>query len=287
MNLKHIKLYSLFEIFEFTKFSLGHAIINSTNKVLLNTFRLVEFLSLRGIKIEKKGDSIFFSYLINDKSFRINLKKKSSDIKVFQQILMEEEYKIIIDIFQENNFSPVTIVDAGANIGLTSMYFMAYFPEGRIIALEPSQKNFQRLIHNITENNLSNVTCVPKGIWGYNSNLSPVKDSKDWAFRLTEGSYSNRSELCEVLSVSDIIKKFDLKLIDFFKIDIEGAEASVFSEEANLSWLNMVKVIAIEIHADFASKDFIENILLEFGFLVHHSGELTIGFNTKFVDNDL
>lgn len=163
---------------------------------------------------------------------------------------------------------------------------MAYFPELRIIALEPSQKNFQRLSNNITENNLSNVTCVPKGIWGYNSNLSPVKDSKDWAFRLTERSDS-KSELCEVLSVSDIIKKFDLKLIDFFKIDIEGAEASVFSEKANLSWLNRVKVIAIEIHADFASKDCIENILLEFGFLIHYSGELTIGFNSKFVDNDL
>jgi len=254
---------------------------------LSNTFSLVEFLKLRRIKIEKKGNSIFFSYLINDKSFIINLKKKSSDIKVFQQILIEEEYKIIIDFFQKNNFSPVTIVDAGANIGLTSMYFTAYFPELNIIALEPSQKNFQRLTHNILKNNLSNVTCVPKGIWGYSSNLTSVKDSKDWSFRLTERSDSSRSEVCEVLSVLDIIKRFDLKLIDFFKIDIEGAEASVFSEKANLSWLNRVKVIAIEIHAEFASKDCIENILLEFGFLIYHSGELTIGFNSKFVDNDL
>ncbi|PJJ10544.1 FkbM family methyltransferase [Flavobacterium sp. 1] len=286
MNLKHIKLYSLFEIFEFTKFSFGRTLISNTNEVLLNTFRLVEFLSFKGIKIEKKGNSIFFNYLINDKSFSINLKKNSSDIEVFKQILIEEEYEIIIDFFQNNNSSPVTIIDAGANIGLTSMYFMAYFPELCIIALEPSQKNFQRLSHNIKENNLSNVTCVPKGIWGYNSNLSAVKDSEDWAFRLTERSDS-RSELCEVLSVSEIIKKFDLKLIDFFKIDIEGAEASVFSEKANLSWLNIVKVIAIEIHADFASKDCIENVLLEFGFLIHYSGELTIGFNSKFVDNDL
>lgn len=40
------------------------------------------------------------------------------------------------------------IIDAGANIGLTSVYLANRFPNARILALEVDQQNFELLAEN-------------------------------------------------------------------------------------------------------------------------------------------
>lgn len=44
--------------------------------------------------------------------------------------------------------SPRVIVDAGANIGLTAVYFANQFPAARILALEPESSNYALLCKN-------------------------------------------------------------------------------------------------------------------------------------------
>jgi hypothetical protein len=63
------------------------------------------------------------------------------------------EHRVYRDIFQRHEYllaptEPKTIVDAGANIGLTSVYFANRWPKARIIAIEPEPSNYALLLKN-------------------------------------------------------------------------------------------------------------------------------------------
>jgi len=104
------------------------------------------------------------------------------------------------------------------------------------------------------------------------------RDGSDWSFRLTE-TQSDIGGTYPAISIPELIDQYDIEVIDFLKIDIEGGEVSVFSTESNLNWLKSVKVLAIEIHDEFNCRAVIENTLVDFGFSISHSGELTIAVN--------
>ena len=286
MNLNKLKLYTLSEIFQLVKISIGSRLIASAPKGLRKTNELVDTLLAAGTKVESHNDSINFSYAINEQSFQFQLKRNSSDALVFQQIILYKEYKCIVDFFMNNNISLNHIIDAGANIGMTSIYLKAFFPKAKIIALEPSDNTYHRLENNIKKNNFSDVTCLQKGLWSHKTFLSPdtsFRDKLDWSFKLVETKH-NENGAIEVLAVGDMMKDYQLDGIDFLKIDIEGGETAVFGETADLSWLHKVKVIAIEIHDEFNCRPEIEGKLKHFGFSLSYTGELTIGINNKLLN---
>src|SRR5947208_4936670 len=73
------------------------------------------------------------------------VRRGTSDIWTFDQIFVDHEYRCI-DSLQ----GVTTIIDAGANVGYSSAYFLSRFPEARIIALEPDPENFNALRRNLT-----------------------------------------------------------------------------------------------------------------------------------------
>lgn len=283
MNINKHKIYSFLEIYQLIKYSIGNRIIASVPKALRVFHNNIDSLYSESVKIKKLNDFVIFDYKINNLPFTISLLKVSSDLLVFHQIIKQKEYQIVVDFFKTNKLNLTTVIDAGANIGLTSVFFKAHFPNAKIIALEPSEDTFKRLVNNIKNNNLKDTITLKKGLWGHNTYLSPdtsFRDGLDWAFRLIETSDRKDSSI-EVVSISNIMNQFNLEFIDFLKIDIEGGEVSVFNNELNLDWLKKVKVLALEIHDEFDCRTDIENTLSKFGFILSHSGELTIGINKE------
>src|SRR5688572_6336531 len=69
------------------------------------------------------------------------LRLKTSDLPTLQKVWRDEEYRFDGD--------PKFIVDAGANIGIASIYFATKFPNARVIAIEPEPENFTLLEKNI------------------------------------------------------------------------------------------------------------------------------------------
>ena len=172
------------------------------------------------------------------------------------------------------------MIDAGANIGLTCLYFKSYFPDLLITALEPSDDTFSRLENNIVNNKLSGVTYLKKGLWSSITRLkadTSFRDGQDWAFRLIEAK-PNEEALFETTTIEGLINDFNIETIDFLKIDIEGGEDEVFKDFSKINWLDKVKVIALEIHDEFDCRKHIESNLEKL-FTLSHSGELTIGIN--------
>jgi FkbM family methyltransferase len=172
------------------------------------------------------------------------LRTRSSDIETFGKVITEREYEL-----QELSFAS-TIVDAGANIGLASIYFAAKFPNARILALEPESTNFELLTRNVAA--YPNVTCLKKALWSESGTVT-IFDPGDgsWGFRTARDEHSEGRVIgsVECINITDLMVEFGLDHIDLLKIDIEGSEREVFN--ASKDWIDRVDVVVAELHDRF------------------------------------
>lgn len=167
------------------------------------------------------------------------LRPGTSDVPLLYHIFVEEEYKI------KPKKEPLFIIDAGANIGFTAVYFANRFPKAKIIAIEPEESNFKLLKKN-TEL-YPNIRCIKAGLWNSNTKLRITnlqKDSK-WGFQVEETTKSG-PDTCDAVSMNQLLLEENKKEIDIAKIDIEGSEKELFSK--NLQWLPKTNLLVIEFH---------------------------------------
>lgn len=289
MGIAALKVLSLKNKFRVLKYSVGSRLINSVPKGVKQSYEFLRWLESKSISFVKKGDCIKFDYPINDKKYSFLISENSSDSDVFKQIIIDEEYKYLTDLITKKNIQLNTIVDGGANVGYTSIYFSKLHSNASIIAMEPNTKTFDRLTRNIKNNQLENVTCLQKGLWNKDTYLKAdhsFRDKQDWSFRLEE-TQNEAEKLFEVISIKNILTSRNWETIDLLKIDIEGGEKELFKSSENLDWLNQVKVIAIEIHDEFNCRENIERTLVKYDFELSYSGELTIGINQKITDSQI
>lgn len=221
-------------------------------KVAVNSIRC--FVNLvTEVKKHGYGGAIFWSYkfgLFKKKEFSIKLKRYSkkiylrsdtSDMVIFDQILTENEYDYD---YHFNGKDPQIIIDCGANIGLTSVFFSNKFPNAKIIAIEPDMDNFKMLKKNIIY--YPNIIPLNIGVWSKNCFLK-VKDAAadKWSFEFEETNDSQCAT--EAWSIASLIERFNILKIDILKIDIEGGEKELF-EKGSEMWLPSVKTLVIELH---------------------------------------
>lgn len=267
--------------------AVGHRLIKSIKEMtrlssgIKSTLDMIQRLQSDGLKVKmsRVSDSVVFDFPINKRPFRFQLKRDSSDASVFSQVILKKEYEVVIDKFRSLGIPMVTVIDAGANVGLTSIFFKAHYPDCRIKALEPEDGNFSRMRRNLEINGIEGVTCLKKGLWSHRTHLSPdsiAKNRLDWSFSLTESPEPGGASI-ESLTASDLME--DCDFIDLFKIDIEGAESKLFSDGAELGWLSRVKVLVIEIHDNVASREAIYAVMSRSGFEISEHGETTLGCN--------
>ncbi len=170
---------------------------------------------------------------------------------------------------------PTSIVDAGANIGLASLYFAQRFPKSRIVALEVDQANFDLLTKNTS--GYPNITCIQKALWFEQAQLSILNPTDEpWAFRVGKVTGGDCASIAG-LGVSDLFEYFDSRRIDLLKVDIEGAEKEVFQNETD-KWIDHIGVIAVELHDNIkpGCSQALANALVGKNHRAGRSGEYTI-----------
>lgn len=136
-------------------------------------------------------------------------------------------------------------MDAGANIGMTSIYYANKFPKARIIAVEPEPSNFRELLNNVAP--YPNITPIQAALWNRDCQLnldSPKIESPGFdkfRFQVREKG----TIPVPGMTMRTLMKKVGLNSIDLLKMDIEGAEIEAFE---NCDWIDTVQAIAIELH---------------------------------------
>lgn len=226
-------------------------------------------------------ENAFLRYKIRNTMFSFQLRLAGSDVWVFNQVILNSSYHYLLDVYNEKfGLAPTTIVDAGANIGLASIYFSAYCPNSTVMAIECDTENIRVAKQNTSVNSLNSIRFIQAALWPTSVKLSIVKDFRDkleWSFRVKEDSDGDIVSITPQQVVSDFPS-----IIELFKIDIEGGESSLFNSSTDLNWLKSVKMIAMEIHDELSARQQILEILKSNGFDFIEYGELVISINTRY-----
>lgn len=196
-----------------------------------------------------------FDITIEKVSRKFSFRPGTSDEGVVNQIFIQEDYSLVrlkrfddLAKFAERQIrceqAPL-IVDAGANIGASSVYFALKYPLAKIVAIEPSLENFFLLSTNskglqiepslggiASKPGSLNVIDVGSGFWGLRTEAAVT------------GEFGNHVPAITIDSIYQEHKKGYFPFI--VKIDIEGGEKELFSQ--NLDWVSKTPCIIIELH---------------------------------------
>ncbi|MET0394928.1 MAG: FkbM family methyltransferase [Chitinophagaceae bacterium] len=140
-----------------------------------------------------------------------------------KEIFEEEVYK-----FECTGPAP-RILDCGANIGLSAIYFKRLFPQARITAFEPDEAIAGMMRHNLAAFGYTDVAIQQTAAWTENTILK-FNATGGLGGTLVEGNAA-AEKVVEVKAVR--LRDYLDEKVDFLKIDIEGAEADVLKDCAD------------------------------------------------------
>lgn len=171
----------------------------------------------------------------------VSLRVGTTDVEVLKQVLLDGEYDFLPSIH------PKVIIDAGANIGLSAIFFTNKFPEAVIYALEPEESNFRLL--EINTSAYPQIRPLKAALWNENKRISLIDPCGGHCGFVTldeDPKQNQRQDLVDAITLDALMNKMDLKDIDILKVDIEGAEKEVF--ESSAKWIDKIRIVMVELH---------------------------------------
>jgi FkbM family methyltransferase len=195
-------------------------------------------------------------FRVGDREREFYVRPQSSDTEVIGQIFVDSAF----DISRLRRFSDLEdflrrarstgkrplIIDGGANIGATSVYFSEQCQDAFIVAIEPEASNFQLLVENTKGMPVLPLPCalaasprrvrvvdVGEGYWGFQTRLVGDDD-------VSEDDVS-------CITINEIFAAHQTDCFPFIvKIDIEGGEKELFQQHTD--WIEKTPLIIIELH---------------------------------------
>ena len=171
--------------------------------------------------------------------FPFSLRNNPHDYGTFEEVIVREAYNVPLD------FIPRRIIDGGGNIGLTAAYLATKYPQAEIVSFEPDSENFEWLSRNVAP--YQYVRPMKGGIWSRSAYLL-VKDmglgNNGFMVEETSGGTPNA---IQAWSIPDVMQLMHWDNCDIVKLDVEGSEKEIFSENYE-GWLPKTKVLIVELH---------------------------------------
>jgi len=188
-------------------------------------------------------------------SREFRFRPKTSDEGVIAQIFKNSDYNFarlrrgpeLMQLYERAIAAKKTplIVDAGANIGASPLYFSYSFPQAKVVAIEPEGANFELLSANTQG---LPVDCVHGALASRPGTIDIVDPGEgSWGFRTAaSGAGQPTEQSVPCVTINDIYAGAPHCVPFIAKIDIEGGEHDVFS--ANTEWVARTPLIIVELH---------------------------------------
>jgi FkbM family methyltransferase len=170
----------------------------------------------------------------------------TTDALVFDNNLVRRAYACV-----ELRRPPRFIIDAGANVGYASVYFLSTFPEARVVALEPEPGNAAVARRNLAPYG-DRAVVLKCGLWPRSGRLR-VRPAERADSVQVEEAVEGEPWDCYAFDPLALLARFEQRRIDLLKCDIEGAEKQVFAVNSDF-WLERTACIVAEIHGEAASR---------------------------------
>lgn len=170
-------------------------------------------------------------------TYRLN----RGDIQGIREVWFEEAYRV--------PFGPLprTILDLGANIGLTSVWLTSRYGCERIVGIEPDPTNVVLARRNLEDNDVPGVIIeAATGPVDGRASFAP-SGSSNVGVVVSSPARAGATIEIDVLTPRSILRRLGLPQVDLCKLDIEGAEGPLLLT-GDPSWLGDVRSILAELH---------------------------------------
>lgn len=199
------------------------------------------------------------------------IRATQSDLFVIQNVLLKEVYAIPQEVWEPSDVR--TIVDLGANIGISAAYLSARFPGAQILCVEPVAENVEmlhmnqlgnwRVRHCAVGDHDGAVEIGVSRWWGSGSIVEHMWRARQSRSNRFEHEFAMPSRQVESRRLSTLLEEESLTSVDVLKMDIEGAEAMVFRSDTD--WLRRVSILMIEIHDKYVDGRAIRHAIQQAG----------------------
>lgn len=219
-------------------------------------FELIQ--KLNDPKLNK--NSFLNEYKLPDHDKSIFIREKSMDFMIMTEVFLHKCYDVDLErSYYFRNYkknyhvrTPEFIIDAGAHIGLTSIFYAQKYPQAKILSIEPDTENYYLLLKNTSS--YPNITPLLGALWNkstslyINNRFQLGKDGylKSAEYELTENKILHEPQV-RAYTLNELIQDYKIDFIDVLKVDIEGAEKNVFKDDYE-KWLSKTKVLLLESH---------------------------------------
>jgi len=190
------------------------------------------------------------------RGFEIGYKNEFELNFLIEEIFENESY-----FFETENDTPF-IIDCGAHIGISVLYFKHKFPGARILAFEPDKNSFDILQENVKRNNLVHVQLVNKAVSDFSGeaimygdfsrNAESVGNTLKQKWGAREGFSQNHVE------VTNLLPYIGSSRVDYLKLDVEGTELEVLRQIE--PHMKQIKKFFIEFHEYDKNKQVLNDI---------------------------
>ena len=194
--------------------------------------------------------------------WRFQVPDVASFLSAFGEIFIEHLYR-----FESQHPDPL-IIDVGANVGVSVLYFKTLFPQSRVIAFEPDPAMFAYLKENLQRNRIDGVELHNSAAWIAAGVLSFAPDGADGGRLLADGTGDSPR-----VNAIDLPEFLAGRSVDLLKIDIEGAEGLVIPACRDV--LGGVARVFVEYHSVDGERQRLPEILevlQQAGFRLHLQG---------------
>jgi FkbM family methyltransferase len=179
------------------------------------------------------------------------LRPFAGDLFVFYEVLSDRCYDLPDTVLAPEAVR--CIVDCGANIGLTSLFLAARYPNATIYSIEPHPANFVMLKRNVQQEPRiipihAAIVGIPRPFVRLSANKPAWGNQIEMNGTGAEVPAFTVSQICEMLKVTQL---------DLIKIDIEGAEQEVFE---HAEFVPRVGLGLIELHGDYTFEEFASDV---------------------------
>lgn len=182
-----------------------------------------------------------------------------SDIFILAEILHEKQYLLRSHVPLDG-----TIIDAGGNVGVSMIWFLAHYHHARMSVFEPADENLYFL----------EVNCAP---WPQVELIKAALASESGELTLYHGEFGGmhstlenpdvdpgKGESVAAVALADYMEDNAIATVDLLKLDIEGGEIEAL--RGLDSRLSDVKVIVGEVHEKIIDAEEFYDLLAQAGF---------------------